>query len=129
MKNATITKSLVLSIGLAVGVTTALAQPFPGETWTLNENGPALLNGPVVGFSNGVLQRDPISGVTTLFYPLSGPNFPSAPGDVLLLEPPSPSQGSDLLRFDGHGGVYFFSDAEAAAPDGDLADVGVPPAV
>src|ERR1041384_1765521 len=133
MKNTTITKILVLSISLAVAGTTALAQPFPGETWSLDENGNGILSAPpgsgpngIVGLVQGTMQVEPISGITTLFYNFT---FPFAGGDVLLLEPPSTSQGSCLLRFDGHSGVYFFSDAEPGAPDGGLADVGVPAAI
>jgi hypothetical protein len=128
MKKTTITKTLIPCIGLATVLTTALAQPYTNATWTIDENGPALFDSHsgVVGYSNGVLQRDPISGVTTLYYQLAGPNVPSLPGDVVLLEPPSTTQASDLLRFDGRGGVYFFSDVEPGEANTDLADVGVP---
>jgi hypothetical protein len=129
MKSNPTTKALLLGISLATVLTTALAQPYPGATWTIDENGPALFDSHsgVVGYSNGVLQKDPISGVTTLYYQLAGPNVPSLPGDVVLLEPPSTFQASDLLRFDGRGGVYFFSDVEAGEANTDLADVGIPP--
>jgi hypothetical protein len=128
MKSNPTTKTLLLGISLATVLTTALAQPYTNATWTIDENGPALFDSHsgVVGYSNGVLQRDPISGVTTLYYQLAGPNVPSLPGDVVLLDPPSTFQGSDLLRFDGRGGVYFFSDVEPGEANTDLADVGVP---
>jgi hypothetical protein len=129
MKKTTIAKTLIFCVGLAIVHTTALAQPYPGSTWTIDENGPALFDTHtgIVGYSNGVLQKDPISGVTTLYYPLLGTNAPSTPGDLVLLEAPTTGQASDLLRFDGRGGVYFFSDVEAGEANTDLADVGIPP--
>jgi hypothetical protein len=89
--------------------------PSPGSVYSEN----------VVGYVNGSLQVDPISGVRTLYYNWGQPTIP---GDVLLLEPLS-SLFSDLLRFDGHGGVYFFSDMEPGEPNPDMADVPqLPPA-
>lgn len=65
---------------------------------------------------------DPISGMSTLEYTLP---FAGVAGDVLLQEPGG-SGISDVLRFDGHFHVYFFSDVEAGQAQ--LADVGLPSA-
>lgn len=128
MKNKT--KIMLAMAGIsAFVVTTAFAQPFPNEIWTIDENGPALLGpspgaGGLVGYSNGEYKPDPISGIVGWYYPLAG--TPSVPGDVVLLESQSPSGApSDLLRFDGTGGVYFFSDEDG--PPFDNADVPVMP--
>lgn len=101
--------------------------PFPDETWTIDENGPALLNNaPLVGYSIGHYQIDPISGITGWYYQLGGTNINVA-GDVLLLEPDAPAGTiSDLLRFDGNG-VYFFSELEPNDTNPDKADVPVIP--
>jgi PEP-CTERM motif-containing protein len=107
-----------------IALTTALGQPYPGETWNLDENGPALLTGPtIVGYSNGTNRTDPVSGITTLWYHLGGAS--NAPGDVLLLEPLTLAT-NDVLRFDGQG-VYFFSDREPGNPNPDRADVSLMP--
>jgi hypothetical protein len=65
--------------------------------------------------------------MTTLAYTLP---FPGVRGDVVLDEPPAPSQHSDLLRFDGNFHLFFFSDPTPGLP-GDPpdspADKGLPP--
>jgi hypothetical protein len=122
-----LTKTL-FAIGFtsAVALTAAQSQPFPNETWSLDENGNGFLSGgSLVGFSNGTLQREPRSGQTTLYYNLgTGMNMA---GDIALYELPSHAT-NDLLRFDGQGGVYFFSDREPGEPNPDLADVSLLPA-
>jgi hypothetical protein len=124
MKN--ITKTVLASAGISTCiVTSAFAQPFPGSTWTIDENGPAILSNPV-GYSVGRYQPDPVSGIVGWYYPLAG--TPTLPGDVVLTEPQAPTGTiSDLLRFDGQGGVYFFSDLEPGEPNPDKADVPVIP--
>jgi hypothetical protein len=119
MKN--LTKTVLAIAGFsAIVATPAFAQPYPNSTWTIDENGPALLSNPA-GYSNGRYQTDPASGMVGWYYPLAG--TPTAAGDVLLLEPqPSTGTQSDLLRFDGQGGVYFFSDQEPGGTP-DKADV------
>ena len=125
-------KTLLAIAGISTFVfTSAFAQPYPNAVWTIDENGngsfyappPPGGGSPVIGYSNGHLQMDPISGITGLYYNF-GPA--SQAGDVVLLEPGAPSgPPSDLLRFDGQGGVYFFSDLDG--PPFDLADVPVMP--
>jgi hypothetical protein len=109
----------VLGVLILVGAS-AFAQPFPNEAWTIDENGPALLQGPLVGYSNGTNKLDPVSGLVGWYYQLQG--VPSIAGDVVLLEPPATNY-SDVLRFDGTGGVYFFSELEFNEPNPDHADV------
>jgi len=112
---------------IATAVSGQVLGPFPNETWYIDENGPALLNdGPLVGYSNGHYQVDPISGIQGWYYNLGGTNV-NVPGDVILLEPQAPpGTVSDLLRFDGNG-VYFFSDLEPDETNPDKADVPVIP--
>jgi hypothetical protein len=115
-------KSILFSFALAaLSVTTALAQPFPGATWTLDENGHATLTyqSSILSSVTGVLQVEPLSGITGLYYNLG---TPSQQGDLLILEPTT-FETNDMLRFDGHGGVFFFSDLEPNDPNPDLADV------
>ena len=121
MKN--LTKLLVVVAGIATfAATTGLAQPYSNETWNVDENGPALLQGgQLVGYSNGTNKFDPISGLVGWYYPLGAQ---STPGDVVLLE--STNGASDLLRFDGQG-VFFFSDLEPGEVNPDHADVPVLP--
>jgi hypothetical protein len=117
MKKAS-TMLLVLIFTSIVTVTTALGQT--GPTWRVDENGPALLNGPITGFANGSYKLDPISGIMGWYYPLG----PSTPGDLLLIEPlvGNTNTFSDLLRFDGNG-VFFFSELEPGELNPDKADV------
>src|SRR2546423_8271985 len=97
----------------AIAVTAALGQPLI----TLDELGKGTYNGTILPSS---IQTDPFSNIQTLAYNLP---FPGAPGDVLLNEPSGVL--SDLLRFDGQGHVFFFSEREPTdtAPF-DPADVG-----
>jgi len=108
---------LVLALTSFIISTKAFGQAG-GPLWTVDENGPALLNGPIVGFANGSYKVDPISGLMGWYYPLG----PSVPGDLVLQEPPNTNAFSDILRFDGNG-VFFFSDAEAGETNLDKADV------
>lgn len=123
---------LVLSLTFAVAVTSALGQD--NWTWTLDENGNASLTDPfgsppILFPGLGVLAPEPISGMTTLFYPLGAIlGIPTTPGDVLLREPGAPTNTfSDLLRFNQNGDVWFFSDRETNEITADLADVFVMP--
>jgi hypothetical protein len=127
---------LIAGFGSALAVTTAHSQtnPIYSAVWSLYETGTSLFQGlapsvpgggsnvysiNIVGYVNGAPKLDPISGLTTLYYNWA---LATLPGDVLLLEPQT-SHPSDLLRFDGLGGVYFFSDIEPGETDTDLADV------
>ncbi|SRR5258706_9927105 len=117
---------LTFSLLSAMAATTALAQPYPGGTWTFDEFGSGLFgNGTIVGYANGTTRVDPVSGMATLYYFW---NVPTAPGDVLVHELGAPTnQFSDVLRFDGQGGMYFFSESEAGTINPDPADVPVLP--
>jgi hypothetical protein len=68
------------------------------------------------------LSPDPFSGIVTLTYRLP---FPGVPGDVRLFETNAgTNQLSDILRFDGNGNLYFFSERETTdLPPFDMADV------
>ena len=117
-------KILALSaITAIVAVTTALGQA--GPLITVDELGNGNFNGQPL---QSLKQADPFSGIVTLTYVLP---FPGVPGDVNLFESgPQPSQPSDVIRFDGHEFMYFFSELEATdQPPFDPADVGLPPPV
>jgi hypothetical protein len=114
--------SLALAVIWTIAATSALGQT--NQIWTLDENGPALLSGPISGYSNGSYQFDPQSGLTGWYYSLGGPGA-NVPGDLMLLEPGTGAY-SDLLRFDG-AGVFFFSDLEAGELNPDMADVSILP--
>jgi len=99
----------------AIAVSTAFSQPVI----TVDELGNGNFNG--LPLPSG-LQTDPFSGIVTLAYQLP---FPGVPGDAYLFEPgPQPAPLSDILRFDGHRFLYFFSEREATdVPPFDPADV------
>ncbi len=111
----TIRTSLIIGFA-SVLTTTSFGQV--ASQWTIDENGPALLSGTIVGYSNGRYQVDPISGLQGWYYQLNS----NVPGDLVLIEPGPTNVISDLLRFDGHG-VYFFSDLEPGELNPDHADV------
>jgi hypothetical protein len=71
-----------------------------------------------------VIAVEPFSGIATLRYTLP---FAGTAGDVAILETaPLTNNIGDLIRFDGQGHLYYFSDIES----GDVvnsADVGIPP--
>jgi len=71
-----------------------------------------------------VIAVEPFSGIATLRYTLP---FAGTAGDVVMLEPPLTNSITDLIRFDGQGHLYFFSDKEVSdQPPLDPADVGIP---
>jgi hypothetical protein len=112
-----LTKVLLASVlTSALGLATASAQ---NKLVTVDELG----NGDQSGMplASGITV-EPFSGIATLTYTLL---FPGTRGDVVLLEPgPTPQQISDILRFDGNGSLYFFSEREATdVPPFDPADV------
>jgi hypothetical protein len=113
--NSIIKVVAAFSLTSALAVTTALAQ---GGVITVDELGKGSFNG--TPLPSG-LQADPFSGIVTLAYQLP---FPGVPGDVLLFETAGSNLASDLLRFDGHGFLYFFSEIEPTdVPPFDPADV------
>ena len=138
MKTKTAAKVLLAFASvLTLNATHVFAQPFLDAVWTIDENGSGLFNAldpgstsgvtsqNIVGYSVGHLQADPVSGIVGLYYKFG---TVSLPGDVVLLEPQAPTgTPSDMLRFDGQGGVYFFSDYEPGEANTDLADVPVMP--
>ena len=72
-----------------------------------------------------VIAVEPFSGIATLRYTLP---FLGTAGDVVLLDTVGGIVSTnDLLRFDGQGHLFFFSDREPNDPNPDPADVGVPP--
>src|SRR5438105_3347028 len=106
MKSITQSIKVLAVIGIASAITgsSASAQLLI----TVDELGKGNFNGNPLISGIGV---DPVSGISTLFYRLP---FAGTPGDVVLLEPgPIPQQTSDILRFDGQGTLYFFSEREA----------------
>jgi hypothetical protein len=109
-----ITKTLAVFVSTStIALTAALSQPVI----TVDELGKGNFNGTVLP---SLQKADPFSGMVTLAYQLP---FPGAPGDVLLFEAgPQPAPTTDLLRFDGQGFLYFFSDSTDGPPF-DPADV------
>jgi hypothetical protein len=114
---------VILAVGFtaAIAATTAFGQTniITVDEWGIGTfNGTPLLSG---------IATDPFSGIATMSYTLP---FPGVRGDVVLDEPPVPaSQHSDVLRFDGAGHLFFFSDFSAGStidPPDSPADVGLP---
>ena len=104
----------------AIAATTAFSQPT--NIITVDEFGVGTYNGTPLGWQTTL--ADPFSGMLTLSYNLP---FPGVRGDVVLDEPPvPPSQHSDVLRFDGNGHLFFFSDWDLTDPPDSPADKGLP---
>src|SRR2546428_12943449 len=100
MKSINSLIKIVAAFGLtsALAVTTASAQ---GGVITVDELGKGSCNGtPLLR----IQQPDPCSAIVpfTSQFP-----FPGVPGDVLLFENAAAGTASDLIRFDGHGFLYF----------------------
>lgn len=118
-------KTLKKTLGIAagIGILAASATSVFGSVlnmFTFDENGQGILNGNPVSWA---VTEEPISHLSTLTYYLP---FATTPGDVLLTEPDPLGNNivSDIVRFDGQGHVYFFSEREATdVPPFDLADV------
>jgi hypothetical protein len=106
----------LITLTPAIALTTALGQPLI----TVDELGNGDFNGfPLQSFQSA----DPWSGTVTLTYRLP---FPGEPGDVEIFEPNTAgtNQLSDVIRFDGNGNLYFFSEREPTdVPPVDPADV------
>jgi hypothetical protein len=105
----------LISLTSTFAATVALAQPLI----TVDEFGNGNFNGNPMP---GAIAVEPFSGIATLTYTLP---FNGNRGDVVLLDPgPTPQQIGDILRFDGNGFMYFFSDRETSdLPPFDPADV------
>ena len=105
----------IFGIASAIAASSALAQPLI----TVDEFGKGNINGNPLPSAIGV---DPFSGIATLVYTLP---FAGSRGDVVMLEPgPVPQQTTDILRFDGNGSMFFFSERETTdLPPFDPADV------
>jgi hypothetical protein len=106
----------ITSIIVTIAASQGTAQP---PLITVDELGNGTFAGAVLPSG---LAADPFSGIVTLAYRLP---FPGVPGDVLLFEPgPQTNVLSDIIRFDGNGFLYFFSEREATdVPPFDPADV------
>ncbi len=88
---------------------------------TLDENGHGFWNGTRLNYT---VDADPFSHISTLHYYLPFSGSTNYPGDLILLEPADTNAFSDILRFDGRGSVWFFSQREEGRmPPYDLADV------
>src|ERR1700675_4925853 len=105
MKNFNSIAKVLATFGFisAFTTTTVLAQP---PLITVDELGRGTFNGTVLPSGQ---KADPFSGIVTLAYQLP---FPGTPGDVLLFENAAAGTASDLIRFDGRGFLYFFSELE-----------------
>src|SRR5438105_2370920 len=122
MKSIKQTAKVLAVFGIAsITASLAYAQPLV----TVDEFGKGDFNGTPLPSGIAV---EPLSGISTLFYRLP---FAGSVGDVVLLEPgPVPQQMTDILRFDGQGNLYFFSERETTdVPPFDPADVAQFPAL
>ncbi len=110
------TSFLATLVGVAL-VTSAAAQT--NLLITVDEYGRGNYNGSPL--QSGMM-TDPFSGMTTLGYILP---FPTLPGDVVLVEAGTPLAvaPSDIIRFDGQGHLFFFSDSSPLDPPDAPADV------
>ena len=108
----------IITVGFsaALAATTALSQPLI----SVDEWGNGAIGGSPLTWQTSLLE--PFSGMFTLSYNLP---FPGVPGDVSIAD--SDGTVSDIIRFDGSGHLFFFSDFSVTEPPISLADVGVPP--
>src|SRR5256885_11277424 len=104
---------LVFGFTSAVAVTTAMGQVRP--LITVDENGHGNITGTPLPFT---VSTEPLSGIATLTYFLP---FAGVAGDVLMLDN---FATNDVIRFDGQGRMWFFSDREPTdVQPFDLADM------
>ena len=104
---------------LALGLTSALTATSSFGQFSFDENGNGFGPG---GPIPGVISIDPLTGLPALRYQLP---FPTAPGDVLLVESGSTNVVSDIFRF-VQNNLYVYSERELNEPNPDLADVVLP---
>jgi hypothetical protein len=115
-------KQLIKSVAV-VALSSLLAaisvQGQANKLVTVDEFGNGIYAGATLPSS---IATDPVSGFATLRYSLP---FAGSLGDVVMLEPgPTPQQFTDILRFDGNGSLFFFSERESSdVPPFDPADV------
>jgi hypothetical protein len=123
MKN---TNKVLAAAAMAAIITGSATSAFAQtNVITLDENGNGFWNGARLPYT---VRLEPISQVTTLHYILPFSGYTNRIGDVVLME--TAGQISDIVRFDGTGGVWFFSEREPnQVPPFDLADVAVIPLV
>ncbi len=124
-------RKAVLTAAAAAAIITRLATSAFAQTnlsISLDENGNGFLNGVRLTYT---VDREPVSQIETLHYRLPFYGFTNRIGDVVLMEPTTTAGIiSDILRFDGVGNVWFFSEREPnELPPFDLADVAVLPMV
>src|SRR5439155_7673844 len=101
---------------LALGLTSALTATSSFGQFSFDENGNGFGPG---GPIPGLISIDPLTGLPALRYQLP---FPTAPGDVLLVESGSTNVVSDIFRF-VQNNLYVYSERELNEPNPDLADV------
>jgi PEP-CTERM motif len=123
----------VLLVVAVLGICASSASSSLAQNIQVDENGNYFING--VAQAPGALKVEPISGFTTLAYPLS---FPVVAGDVFLTEslPASGAPGtgasvviSDVIRFPGNNFMYFFSDRDDPSDPDSLADAAALPSL
>jgi len=102
--------------GLHVGSATAQV------TITVDENGNSSFGGSPLPFTVGP-DGGPGGSPTALTYQLP---FLGTAGDLVVNEPPLNESRSELIRFDGNGHLFFYSDVTPSDGVNALADIGVP---
>src|SRR5512139_4141690 len=118
------TKAVLVAAATAAIITGLATSAFAQTNLnliSLDENGNGFWNGTRLAYT---VSQDPISHIATLHYVLPFAGATNRLGDVVLMESGPPGVISDIIRFDGTGGVWFFSDRETNdIPPFDLADV------
>ena len=121
-------KAVLMTAAIAAFITASATSAFAQTNLnliSLDENGNGFVNGARLSYT---ISPDPFSQIATLQYFLPFAGATNRPGDLVLME--TSGEISDILRFDGVGRVWFFSEREATdVPPFDLADVAVLPPV
>jgi hypothetical protein len=106
----------IFSLTFACALPAAFGQLFgpPHELLTVNEFGQGVQSvtpyGPYILINvPGAVAQDPFSGLSTMSYPVQ---LAASPGDVLIYEDAAQTVLSDIIRFDGQGRFFFFSQLE-----------------
>ncbi len=123
-----LTRTLLTAAAAAALITASAVSAFAqsNNIIVLDENGNGFFNGTRLQYT---IDPDPYSHITTLHYFLPFVGFTNPPGDLVLIEGNGLNGPiSDILRFNGTGSVWFFSEMETNdLPPFDLADVPVLP--